>query len=119
MPQPASTSPKWKLQLGASLPCRHVASGALRYVERVIGHRYDDFAPLRTIRDSQVPVLLVHGDADTTVPVSDARQLQDAHPTRTRLVVVPNAGHDDLEALQSVADQVVAFLNESMRSVLP
>lgn len=66
MPQPASTSPKWKLQLGASLPCRHVASGALRYVERVIGHRYDDFAPLRTIRDSQVPVLLVHGDADTT-----------------------------------------------------
>ena len=95
---------------------RVLASGALRYVERVIGHRYDDFAPVRTIRGIQVPVLLVHGDADATVPVSDARQLQDAHPTGTRLVVVPDAGHDDLEALQSVADQVVAFLQAVMGS---
>lgn len=89
---------------------RVLASGALRYVERVIGHRYDDFAPVRTIGQVHAPVLLVHGDADTTVPVSDARQLQDAGPPRTRLVVVPEAGHDDLEALQSVAGQVVAFL---------
>lgn len=89
---------------------RLVASGALRYVERVVGHRYDDFAPVRSIADVRSPVLLVHGDADTTVPVSDARQLQAASATRADLVVVPGAGHDDLDALQTVAPQVVAFL---------
>lgn len=95
---------------------RILASGALRYVEHVIGHRYDDLAPVRTIRDIHVPVLLVHGEADATVPVSDARQLQEARPTLTRMVVVPDTGHNDLEALQSVADQVVAFLQATMGS---
>lgn len=101
--------------VGQGVP-RVLASGALRYVERVIGHRYDDFAPVRTIRDIHSPVLLVHGDADATVPVSDARRLRDACPTRARLVVVPDAGHDDLEALQSVAGQVLAFLEAVMGS---
>lgn len=36
--------------------------------------------------------------------------------TRSRLVVVPGAGHDDLEALQSIAGQVVAFHGAVMGS---
>lgn len=95
--------------VGRGLPSL-LARGALRYVESVIGHRYDDFAPVRSIASTRVPVLLVHGDADTTVPLSDAHLLQAASGSRTELVVVPAAGHDDLDALRSVTAEVLAFL---------
>lgn len=98
---------------------RPLASGALRYVERVIGHRYDDFAPLRSVTRIQSPLLLVHGDADTVVPVSDARLLQAAARTHAELVVVPDAGHDDLEALQTVAVQVLDLLRVATGSAAP
>lgn len=93
-----------------------LARSALRYVERVIGHRYDDFAPLRSVTRLRSPLLLVHGGADTVVPVADARLLQAASRTCAGLVVVPDAGHDDLEALQAVADHVLDFLRDATGS---
>lgn len=41
------------------------------------------------------PVLLVHGAADTLIGAHHARRLQQAHPA-ARLLLVPQAGHDDL-----------------------
>lgn len=95
---------------------RLLRTGALRYVEGVIGHRYDDFAPVRSINGIHCPILLAHGELDTTVPVSDAHLLQAAAPPGTELVVVPGAGHDDLEALQTVADRILVFLRSGTAS---
>ncbi|GAB2740702.1 hypothetical protein GCM10027273_19180 [Nocardioides pakistanensis] len=94
---------------GRGLPSL-LARVALRYVEAVVGHRYDDFAPVRSIASTRAPVLLVHGDADTTVPLSDAHLLRAASGTAAGLVVVPDAGHDDLDALRSVTPEVLGFL---------
>ena len=49
-----------------------------RYVEHVIGHRFADIAPLHTLPRVSCPVLLVHGTRDDVVPLSCARQLQQA-----------------------------------------
>lgn len=82
---------------------------ALRVVEHVIGRRFRDFAPCRVIADLDVPVLIVHGDADQTVPVSEAHLLA-AAAQHAELIVVPGAGHNELGALQVVSQGVRRML---------
>ena len=53
----------------------------LGYVQRTIGHRFDDIAPVTTIARVRCPVLLVHGADDDVVPLDDARpDLRRPHP---------------------------------------
>lgn len=71
---------------------------ALRYVERTIGQRFETFAPVHTIGRVQAPVLLVHGDRDTTTPVADAYELHARALRHTQLVIVKGAGHTSIGA---------------------
>lgn len=50
----------------------------LRHVQRVIGARFDDIAPITSLQALRCPVLLVHGRDDRTVPFADALRLQQA-----------------------------------------
>jgi uncharacterized protein len=52
---------------------RFVTLLVIRYVEWVIGHRFEAIAPVNTVCRITCPVLLVHGREDHTVPVEDAR----------------------------------------------
>ncbi len=47
------------------------------YIEHVIGHRFDDIAPVSRIGLAS-PVLLVHGSRDDIVPLDCALRLRDA-----------------------------------------
>ena len=49
-----------------------------RYIEHVIGHRFEAIAPVNRIGLIQCPVLLLHGDQDGMVPLDCARQLASA-----------------------------------------
>ena len=91
-----------------------VTTLVIRYVEWVIGHRFDTIAPVRSIRQVACPVLLVHGQADTLVPVEDARRiLAQAQGQGARLLEVPGAGHDSVERIEDHLDAMVAFLRET------
>ncbi|KUJ71493.1 alpha/beta hydrolase [Thiomicrospira sp. WB1] len=46
-----------------------------RYVQWVIGHQLDDIAPLSSLKRLRCPALLVHGDRDQVVPITDHKQL--------------------------------------------
>lgn len=83
---------------------------ALRYVEHAIGHRYTEFTPVNTIRKLQVPVLLLHGQQDTTVPVAEAHRLHELARGHSTLVVLPEADHASVEALELVRPELIAFL---------
>lgn len=93
----------------------HVPIGwmILRYVERTIGRRFADIAPVNTIRDVCCPVLIVHGAEDETVPVTEAEQIFAAAPNgKAQLRVVPGS-HDDFGdevALQPEVAAVARFL---------
>lgn len=53
-----------------------------------------DTEPIRGIRLLEdVPVLLVHGDADRTVPIVDGRRLATAAPPGSPHMVIPGADH--------------------------
>lgn len=99
-------------QMRGSLP-RPLIRLALRYVEYVIGHRFSEFSPLYTIDRSAAPVLLIHGALDSTVPLADAERLHSRAPTRSTLVVLPDAGHSDVDAIEKSQPALLRFLRES------
>lgn len=106
-----------RLLRGAHLP-RPGVWLALRYVEHVIGMPFSAFAPLATIGSLKVPVLLMHGECDTVVPLTDAQRLAYAAPG-AKLLVVPGAGHVDMpegelvgRALREFAVRTVAGSTE-------
>ena len=88
---------------------------ALRYIELSIGHRFEDFTPLNTIRLLEVPVLLVHGDRDDTVPLWHAQILYERAGGHSSLSVVEGADHFSVEALEDV--DLAGFLAQA--GVLP
>lgn len=82
----------------------------LRHVQRVIGTTFDAIAPVHTIARVQCPVLLVHGNHDATVPVSDAQRLQAAAPGHAQLLLI-DGDHDLRKALDSHGQELVDFLH--------
>ena len=77
-----------RLFMRARLP-RPLIRYLLWRIEGLVGLWFDEFAPLSTIGRVDAPVLLVHGDRDEAIPLSDARALQAAATGRDlRLVVV-------------------------------
>lgn len=81
-----------------------------RYVERVIGYRFDAIAPVTCIARIQVPVLLVHGQQDDVVPLACAARLQGAAP-HARLLVVAGR-HDSFEDEPDLHQRVTRWLDE-------
>jgi len=68
--------------------------------------RYDSMARIGRVR---APILLFHGDADTTVPIRFARRLHDAAPEPKEAHFLPGGGHTDLYDL-GAGDLVIDYL---------
>jgi len=88
----------------------------LRYVQRVIGHRFGDIAPQNTIRNIGCPVLLAHGIDDTTVPVEDALLIHSgSRKERTHLLLV-DGDHEDYKGFLKHASEIVRFVADAMNT---
>jgi hypothetical protein len=73
---------------------RAIAERAFGRLARRVGGDPRDTQPIRAVTLLEdVPLLLVHGDADTAVPIRDARRLAAAAPAGTRLLVIAGADH--------------------------
>ncbi len=86
----------------------------LRYVERVIGHRFDDIAPINTIRRVRCPTLLVHGAADDTVPVDEAEAIFAVRSGEHVQLKVVAGSHDDYGDLEREVPDLIEFLSKSL-----
>lgn len=86
-----------------------LTDAVIRHVQSVIGARFHDIAPLRSIRKARCPVLLVHGMEDETVPFDDALRLWHVRPDAEILPV--DGGHDLRAALTPHAPRIVEFLH--------
>ena len=59
-----------------------------------LGVRVSDAAPAEVVRDLNVPLLIIHGDADSQIPLEHAQAIYaKADPDKTKLWVVPGADH--------------------------
>lgn len=85
----------------------------LAYVQKVIGYRFDQIAPCRTIASVTCPVLLVHGSEDRIVPLADAQQIYNARQSDcVELLVVPGS-HDDYGDLRRPIAELLDFLKRN------
>lgn len=92
---------------------RQVITLVIRYVEWLIGHRFEAIAPLNTLRRIACPVLLVHGASDRTVPVGDARRIAATCPgPNVRLLEIDGADHDSTDQIERHAHELLRFLDE-------
>jgi pimeloyl-ACP methyl ester carboxylesterase len=105
--------PEWMMRryLGRFPFPKLFVKGVLRYVEQVIGHRYEAIAPMHTICLVKCPVLLVHGTADETAPMSDALAIRDqCNKKSIELLLIEGADHDSVDKFEKRADELIAFL---------
>jgi pimeloyl-ACP methyl ester carboxylesterase len=92
----------------------------LRYIEKTIGHRFDEIAPCNTIREIHCPVLLVHGEADRFVPMEDAKRIHANRPDeRVELLLLPGVGHNSARAIATHGGQLVEFLRRAEKRLAP
>ena len=86
----------------------------LFYVQQVIGYRFDAIAPSHTIRLTDCPILLAHGEADVMVPVSEAHEIFANRPDeRVELLLMPGS-HDQYEDIERHMNRLVEFLDTAM-----
>lgn len=64
---------------------------------------------LTTITDVRAPLLILHGDQDQVIPLSQGRKLFDAAGQPKQMIVYPGGHHDDLRKYGSARD-MFAFL---------
>lgn len=79
---------------------RTIAERAFGRLATRVGGDPRDTQPIRAVGlIEDVPLLLIHGEADRTVPIRDARRLVEAAPPGTRHVVIPGADHGEGHAV--------------------
>ena len=83
----------------------------LRYVEHVIGYRFEAIAPVNVIRAIRCPVLIAHGRSDRVIPPQDAEALAAAaDPNQIELVWL-RGGHDLSAELADQWPRLSGFLS--------
>ncbi|MCK5697425.1 MAG: alpha/beta fold hydrolase [Gammaproteobacteria bacterium] len=82
----------------------------LAYIQWIIGHRFTEIAPVNTIKKITIPVLLVHGTDDNTVPIEDAYAIQDNHTGN--LLIIEGADHNSVEKIETDGQHLINFLKQ-------
>jgi len=91
-----------------------IVGGILRYIQWIIGFRFDDIAPMNTACMISCPVLLVHGENDAMVPVSDARAIkQHCEHGNLELLLIEGAGHNAVDKIEYHARALFTFLDKA------
>jgi len=109
---PAAMMRRWLAAM--RIPYWPFGAYILAYVQRVIGYRFDDIAPRRSMARTTCPVLVVHGLEDDTVPVDEAREIYAARPSdAVELLLVPGS-HDDYGDVTRHLAQLGDFLERHM-----
>lgn len=73
-----------------AFPLLHVSSWLcqLRY-----GWNFSEASPLRAVKQCSLPMLFIHGDADTFVPTSMVHELYEAKSSPKQIWLAPNVDH--------------------------
>lgn len=66
----------------------------IRFIaEFQFGKDLETYSPIESVKNSKVPIMIIHSKADDLVSVEDARNLYDAIPTKKEIWIVDKANH--------------------------
>jgi len=100
----------------SNLP-RFFNPGILTAAHLAYGVRTDDLIPIRSARSwGRRPLLLIHGESDTTVPARQARRLAEAAGSWCQTVMVPGVEHVEAYRVNPAryVSRVDAFLHQNL-----
>ncbi|MCP4308065.1 MAG: alpha/beta hydrolase [bacterium] len=86
-----------------------ILNAILESVQRTIGYRFETFAPRVRLPQVTAPLLLVHGDSDPVVPITDLYELSAIRPD-AEVLIVEDGGHSDLAPFEPYVAQITDFL---------
>ncbi len=75
------------------LPPFPLLNMANRMVKKRAGYELDECNAREEVAKAKIPILFIHGDADSFVPCSMVYELHDACQTEKKLVIIEGAGH--------------------------
>lgn len=84
-----------------------------RYLEHVIGARFDDIAPVNTLAKTNCPILLVHGLQDKTIPIDDARRIFQNRKQCNVTLMECSGTHEEFDDPALVTSSIISFLAAS------
>jgi dipeptidyl aminopeptidase/acylaminoacyl peptidase len=87
----------------------------IKYLQRVVGFRFEEIAPERFIGKTSATVLLIHGENDETVPLSHAERLLAAGKENVELWKIPGRGHSDCHLEEGFWEKVNEFLKDNLK----
>jgi dipeptidyl aminopeptidase/acylaminoacyl peptidase len=106
---PAAMMRRW---LAAKrIPEKPIGRYILDYVQKTIGHRFDDIAPVTTISRIRRPVLLVHGADDEVVPIDEAMQIYAMRGDTPVELMTLTGDHESFADLEHHMGRLVGFLD--------
>jgi uncharacterized protein len=76
-------------------------------VPLILTQRFDS---INKIKQLKIPIFIIHGDADTLVPVSMSQALYNAAPTQRKLVLIPGGDHRDVELSKAHLTAIQLFM---------
>lgn len=84
-----------------------------RALERVIGARFDDIAPVNTVVKATCPVLLVHGRQDTVVPLADAHRIWRQGSQPNVALIECDGTHESFDDVDGAIHAILQFVQRA------
>ncbi|BDZ29913.1 alpha/beta hydrolase [Lactiplantibacillus brownii] len=101
---------KFRLTHKYHLPAYPIMPMANQIARSSAGYAFTDGHILKQVAASGLPILMIHGSKDQTVPVRNAHQLYEALPQQKGLYIDPEAAH--VQAIRTHPDRYQAVINE-------
>ena len=84
------------------------------YVQWVIGYKFDVIAPITSIQKISQSTLLVHGTADSVIPLSDFHLLCNATKKENiKCLEIPEADHDSIDKIEAHFSELHDFIKST------
>lgn len=95
----------------AKVPAHPIVDTADFIQKTFFGFPFEAVRPMNFVRQSQIPVLFIHGDADQLVSCAMSRELYEACTSEKDLLIVPGALHTMCypTAPEAYAEKVLSF----------
>lgn len=57
------------------------------------GFNLEEYSPLQAVKNTNIPIIFIHGNEDELVPCEMSKKLYEACNSKKKLVIIENAGH--------------------------
>lgn len=107
----------WQLKRGYHITFPPLIRALSRLTEKRAGYRLEEASALEQVKKSRIPILFIHGEADTFVPFEMCGRLYGACTSEKELYTVPGAEHGlayDTDS-EEYERRIALFLKKYMR----